>query len=72
LAELVAAAGLDHPEQIRPIHFSHRMSGTEVWSYARMYPSLRDGELLSGTGDERFREAWAMARADTFAAAEEF
>ena len=48
------------------------MSGTEVWSYARMYPPLREGELLGGTGDERFRDAWALAqwsRADTFAAA---
>ncbi len=66
LAELVAAAGLDHPNDIKPIHFSHRMAGTEVSSYARMYPSLREGELIGGTGDDRFREAWAMARADTF------
>jgi glutamate synthase domain-containing protein 2 len=68
LAELVAAAGLDHPNAIRGIHFSHRMSGTEVWSYARMYPALDEGELLAGTEDVRFRDAWAMARPDTFAA----
>ncbi|MDB5521825.1 MAG: ferredoxin-dependent glutamate synthase [Tardiphaga sp.] len=66
LAELIAAAGLDHPEQIKPIHFSHRMSGTEVLSYARMYPSLRPGELIDGTADDRFREAWDMAQAGSF------
>jgi hypothetical protein len=69
LAELIAAAGLDHPQVIRPIHFSQRTSTTEVVSFARLYPSLRPGELIEGTGDGRFREAWAMARADTFAAA---
>jgi glutamate synthase domain-containing protein 2 len=66
LAELIAAAGLDHPQQIRAIHFSQRTSTTEVQSFARLYPSLRPGELIDGTSDPRFREAWAMARADSF------
>jgi len=39
-----------------------------VQSFARLYPSLRPGELIDGTSDPRFREAWAMARADTFSA----
>lgn len=69
LAELLAAAGLDHPQQIRAIHFSQRTSTTEVWSFAKLYPSLRPGELIAGTSDPRFREAWAMAQAESFAAA---
>src|ERR1700730_1179799 len=69
LAELIAAAGLDHPWQVRSIHFSQRTSTTEVQSFARLYPSLRPGELIDGTSDLRFREAWAMARAETFSAA---
>jgi glutamate synthase domain-containing protein 2 len=69
LAELIAAAGLDHPQQILPIHFSQRVSTTEVRSFDRLYPSLRPGELIDGTSDPRFREPWAMARADSFAAA---
>jgi glutamate synthase domain-containing protein 2 len=69
LAELIAAAGLDHPQDIRPIHFSHRESGTDVHSFTRLYPALRPGELIDGTGDVRFREAWNMAQADTFAPA---
>jgi glutamate synthase domain-containing protein 2 len=69
LAELIAASGLDHPQQIRSIHFSQRTSTTEVQSFARLYPSLRPGELIDGTSDPRFREAWAMAQAETFAAA---
>jgi glutamate synthase domain-containing protein 2 len=67
LAELLAAAGLNHPEEIRPIHFSHRISGTEVLSFARLYPELRPGELLEGnTESPRFREAWTFAQAESF------
>src|SRR6201747_1180392 len=67
LTELLAAAGLEHPQEIRPIHFSQRTSTTEVCSFATLYPSLRPGELIDGTADPRFREAWALAEADTFA-----
>jgi hypothetical protein len=37
-----------------------------VCTFAQLYPSLRPGELIDGTSDVRFREAWAMARADSF------
>ena len=69
LAELLAAAGLEHPRDIRPVHFSHRLSSTQVTSFARLYPQLRPGELLTGTDEQRFREPWSIARADTFAPA---
>ena len=68
LAELLGAAGLEHPQQLRPIHFSQRSSTTEVSSFARLYPALRPGELLDGTNDRRYVDAWAMARADSFQA----
>jgi len=66
LTELIAAAGLEHPQQLRPIHFSQRTSTTQVQSFAQLYPSLRAGELLEGTEDPRFRDAWRLARAETF------
>ncbi len=69
LAELVAAAGLDHPLQFRLEHFSRRISAREVVSFAELYPPLDEGVLLTGTADPRFRDAWAMAQAGTFAAA---
>jgi glutamate synthase domain-containing protein 2 len=69
LSELLAAAGLEHPQELRPIHFSKRTTATEVRSFATLYPTLRPGELLDGTEDPRYREAWAMARADSFAPA---
>src|SRR6202023_209432 len=63
LAELVAAAGLDHPTQFSPAHFSRRVSPHEVKSFAELYPSLSPGELIAGTSDRRFETAWAMASA---------
>src|SRR5579859_1337789 len=69
LKELLEAAGLEHPQELRPIHFSQRSSTTEVQTFAKLYPSLRPGELVDGTSDSRFRDAWAMARVETFAPA---
>jgi hypothetical protein len=63
---LLAAAGLEHPQELRPIHFAQRSSTTEVLTFAKLYPPLRPGELIDGTSDPRFRDAWQMARADSF------
>src|SRR6202045_3917453 len=68
LAELVAAAGLDHPTQFSPAYFSRRVSPHEVKSFAELYPSLSPGELIAGTSDRRFETAWAMASAKEFRA----
>lgn len=67
LAELIAASGLNHPQEIRPIHFSHRISGTDVLSFARLYPQLRPGELLEGNIESPRFHAWAFAQAESFA-----
>ena len=67
LGELVAAAGLDHPNEFMPAHFCRRVSAQEVATYAELYPTLRSGELLSGDcEDHRFRTAWQMASAASF------
>jgi glutamate synthase domain-containing protein 2 len=68
LAEITAAAGLDHPSQFMPAHFSRRVSPHEVKNFAELYPSLQPGELLAGSGDRRFEIAWAMASANEFRA----
>jgi glutamate synthase domain-containing protein 2 len=68
LAELVAAAGLDHPTEFSPAHFSRRVSPHEVKSFAELYPPLEPGELLKGSGDKRYEIPWAMASAKEFRA----
>lgn len=70
LAELIAAAGLEHPQDIRAMHFSHRSPDNDVMSFTQLYPQLAVNELIQGTNDKRFRAAWAMAQADTFQPAE--
>jgi glutamate synthase domain-containing protein 2 len=70
LAEVVAAAGLEHPSQLQPRHFSRRVSPSVVQRFDQLYRFLRPGELLAGTDDPRFADAWRAARADSFAAAE--
>ncbi len=66
LAELTAAAGLDHPQDFRPAHFSRRVSENEVMTFAQLYPSTAPGELLTGARDEALRTLWAAARPDSF------
>ncbi|MDX2289989.1 MAG: FMN-binding glutamate synthase family protein [Hyphomicrobiaceae bacterium] len=66
LAELVAAAGLDHCRDLVPELFYRRISHREFMTFGELYPSLGHGELLTGTQDPRFSRAWALARTDRF------
>ena len=68
LAEVVAAAGLEHPGDFRPQHVSRRVSPSQIKTFAELYPTLAPGELIAGTDDPRFKFAWAAARAESFAA----
>ncbi|MBV8398087.1 MAG: FMN-binding glutamate synthase family protein, partial [Acetobacteraceae bacterium] len=72
LAELVAAAGLEHPSELRPHHFMRRVATDRIVTFADIYCFPKPGELLSGGGDARLAQAWAMARAESFAPALEF
>jgi len=68
LAELLAAAGLTHPSELRPEHIIRRISTTEVTSLATLYKFLKPGELLSDTsGHQVFAYYWNKARAESFA-----
>jgi glutamate synthase domain-containing protein 2 len=69
LAELTAAAGLDHPHQFQPEHFSRRVNVHETMTFAELHPALQPRELIAGALDERWRKSWDMARADSFAPA---
>jgi hypothetical protein len=69
LAELIAAAGLDHPRQLQPHHFMRRVSADRIVTFAELYRFLKPAELLSGTMDSRFQSAWAMAQAESLAPA---
>ncbi|MFK0089369.1 FMN-binding glutamate synthase family protein [Pseudomonas sp. NPDC090755] len=67
LAEMLAAAGLDHPSQLEAKHLVRRVSATEIKLFSQMHVFLKPGELLSGNiSGEFYSRMWQMARADSF------
>jgi glutamate synthase domain-containing protein 2 len=66
LAELIAAAGLTHPNELKPHHIMHRISSDRAVSFAELYPTVATGALLSGMGEARLQSAWDIASAASF------
>lgn len=66
LSELVAAAGLTHPELLRAKYFFQRVSTDEVRALDRVYTFSRAGELLGQTPTGQFLDVWQQASADSF------
>jgi glutamate synthase domain-containing protein 2 len=67
LSEMIAAAGLDHPSQIRPHHLVRRVGTAEVRLFSQLHVFLEPGELLeSDCRRDFYRHAWAMSRPDSF------
>ncbi len=70
LSELVAAAGLSHPNQLRPHHFQRRASTDKVVSFADQYEQLAPGVLLQNpAASVRYGAAWQLAQIGSFARA---
>lgn len=55
LVELVGAAGLNGIHELEPKHINRRVQGTEVKSYAQLYPVMKESALLD---DVNMPEAW--------------
>ena len=67
LAEMLAAAGLEHPSQLSAKHLVRRMSATEIKLFSQLHVFLKPGELLTGeVNGEFYSRMWQMARADSF------
>ena len=66
LGELVGAAGLAHPNRLRPMHILEQISASEVKSFAEVCRFLEHRELLSGIRDTYYAEQWALADAQSF------
>jgi glutamate synthase domain-containing protein 2 len=66
-SELIAAAGLEHPSQIRPHHLVRRVGNSEVRLFSQLHVFLDPGELIDGNCNRDFySEAWKLARPDSF------
>ena len=67
LGELLGAAGLTHPNQLRPHHIARRIANGEVRVLSALFPDLEKGEPLEGRfRNTIFRTAWPMAQAESF------
>ena len=66
LKEIVAAAGLNHPGELRPHNLYHRLNPYELLPADRVYPFVLPGQLLDDPGATRYELAWSVASADSF------
>ncbi|HEY2481069.1 MAG TPA: glutamate synthase-related protein, partial [Caulobacteraceae bacterium] len=69
LADMLAAAGLDHPNQLKPHHLARRVSAAEIKRFNELHMFLRPGQLIDGTCESGFfTDNWNRASADRFSA----
>lgn len=54
--ELMAAAGINHPDRLHRSHIYKRVSANQIQTYAEMYPYLLKGSLL----DAPFPKGWEL------------
>ncbi|MDH4019896.1 MAG: glutamate synthase-related protein [Xanthomonadales bacterium] len=65
LLELLAAAGLESLDELRPGHIHQRVGGTVVKSYDELYPPVKEGCLLTeSTVPEDLQALWVRADAN--------
>jgi glutamate synthase domain-containing protein 2 len=71
LKEIVQAAGLNHPREIRAHHIVRRINSNEVRLLSNLVPQVESGSLLSGQALQTqavFKLYWPMASAGSFSA----
>ncbi|MET3131045.1 glutamate synthase domain-containing protein 2 [Oxalobacteraceae bacterium GrIS 1.11] len=70
LAELIAAAGLQHPSDLKPHHLVRRISPNQVKLASALLPYLEPGQLLDASQLSRlppvFGLYWPVAQAGSF------
>ena len=69
LAEIVAAAGLNHPSELRPEHFYTRRDPEHVTSFRDTFIWLQREELLRADAHPLYASYWKLAQAQSFAPA---
>lgn len=64
--EILGAAGLSAPNELRPWHVHRRVSPTESKHYGEMYEYLKSGALLGVDLPASYARAWKAAQAASF------
>jgi glutamate synthase domain-containing protein 2 len=68
LAELLGAAGLQHPRDLEPRFMCQRLSPNKFEFFDKLYNFLEPGQLLDGRTDHILQRFWDEAQPDTFRA----
>ncbi len=66
LAEVIAAAGLDRPDQLEPSQIYQRTSPWEIKSFDQLYSFYKPGQLLEHHAGVRMQRYWDAADAGRF------
>jgi len=66
LAELLGAAGLHHPDELKPWHLQIRHQSGAVLRGDDVYPHVARGAILAGRMAPDLLREWERARADSF------
>jgi glutamate synthase domain-containing protein 2 len=66
LTEIVAAAGLRHPNELRPHHLATRASAVEAKVLSELKTFLAEGILLDAPEETPYASWWQAADADSF------
>jgi glutamate synthase domain-containing protein 2 len=64
--DVLGAAGLSSPKDLKPWHIMRRIGPMEVRNYSEIYPFIEAESLLSKTVPPSFERPWSAAKADTF------
>ena len=64
--EVLGAAGLQRPQDLKPWFIMKRVSAMEIRSYADIYPQLTSGQLLADPSTAGMSRAWENASATHF------
>lgn len=67
LADVLGAAGLSHPDQLRPWHLHLRHQSGAVLRGEEAYPLVVPGAILNGEASGVLRREWERAQAANFA-----
>lgn len=65
--EVMGAAGISDPTDIRPWHVLRRVSVSEVKNYEEIFGMMEPGSLLAATVPTGFQRPWKQSRSDSWA-----
>jgi glutamate synthase domain-containing protein 2 len=64
--DVLGAAGLSDPSELKPWYLQRRVSAYETRSYATIYPQIERGSLLSSPPTGIMANVWQVANADAW------